>query len=67
MVYAPDELHRLGDAMMRVRDSAIDERSSIQVLSHLSESIKLKIQRLEFCIRILEDERKKVGLSPLID
>jgi hypothetical protein len=64
----PDELYSLGDAVTRVKNTRFDEEQlSYQVFSDLIESIRHRIQRLGFCIGILEDERKKIGLSPLKD
>ena len=58
----PDELPSLGDAMTKVRNTPPDEICREEVLSSLGESIKYRIQRLEFCIRILEEEREIIGL-----
>ena len=52
----------LGDAMTKVRNTPPDEICREEVLSSLGESIKYRIQRLEFCIRILEEEREIIGL-----
>ena len=61
----PDELAMLGDAMATVKATELNEQTSYEVFSELDDVLNYRIQRLQFCITILEDERQKLSLSPV--
>jgi hypothetical protein len=61
----PDELDILIESMKNISEIIPNDQISYEMVPQLIDNAKYIIQRLEFCINILEDERKKVGLTSL--
>jgi hypothetical protein len=60
----PDELNRMADAMNHVKATDLNAVTSSD-LSHLIDNINYRIQRINFCIEVIEEERNNVSLSSL--
>jgi hypothetical protein len=61
----PDELNRMTDAMNYVKSTEINANTSALTLSDLLDRINYRIERINFCIEAMEEERNKVHLPPL--
>lgn len=60
----PDELNRMADAMDHVHATNLNTIATSE-LSSIIETINYRIQRINFCIEAIEEERKNVNLPDL--
>jgi hypothetical protein len=61
----PDELDRMADALNYVKSSEINIDTPSSMVSEILDEFKYRIEKINFCIEALEEERKKVHLPNL--